>query len=129
MPVAVDDREDLGDELLESRRGVELVHLGGEVLGQQRFVVGEAEVDEFAARAVGVLAVAVREGEEVGDVVHLQDDVVARPNALEHLVECRDPAAEVLTLRHGVCPHPSYRQCAEDTPDTPRAAHRVLPRR
>ncbi len=127
MPLAVDDREHLGDEPLESCRRIELVDLGGQSLGEERLMVREAEVHQLAVGNVRVLAVPLREGQEVGDVVHLQHDVVARPHALEHAIERRDAAAEVLTLRHMSRPHPWGRWCAEDTPDTPRAAHRVRP--
>ncbi len=86
---------DLRDELLEPRRTVQLAD-GHAVSGRnQRRMLGEAEVDQAAARVPGGLAVRAHERSEVLDRVHLPDQVVARQQSPEHPVQRGHPRAEI----------------------------------
>ena len=94
-PRLADHAADLRDELLEPRRTVQLAD-GYAVSGRnQRRMVGEAEVDQAAARVPGGLAVRSHERSKVLDRIHLPNQVVARQQSPEHPVQRGHPRAEI----------------------------------
>ena len=85
----LDDLVDVGDEALEAQRGVRRVDLGAEVVGNQLLVGCKPEVDQPPVRCQGGLGIGRDQGLVVRHPVHLPDDVVARHDAPEHLVQSR----------------------------------------
>jgi hypothetical protein len=102
-PRFVDGPMDLGDEVLEPGLDLQPADARPRVVGHERIVVAEAEVDELPPFLPGILAEVADEGGVVADRIDLPDDVVAGDQAAEHAVQARQSGAE-LGADHGEPP-------------------------
>ncbi len=93
-----------GLEPLSELNRVDLCSRG---IGQQRRMLGEAEVDEAYAGFLGVITVGLHEGQVFLDGVDLPYDVVSRDHAAQDVVEIRKARTELWS----VVRHDSFSRC------------------
>ena len=83
----LDDAVNLQQERLEPLFGTESVDMGVRSFRYQRLMTGESKVDDRLGGPQGVFVIGLDDGEVVLDGIHLPDDVVARQDAPENLIE------------------------------------------
>jgi hypothetical protein len=98
--LGLDQVVDARGEVLESARRVEPVHFDV-VVGHQRRMLGEPDVQDAAALRARLGDERVEDGAEGVQVVHLPDDVVAQAEAVDGLVEPGDAGAGALCCHGG----------------------------
>ena len=94
-PGGLNDAVHFRDEGLELGIGREFVDGGPQGFGHQRVMVGEAEVDQIPALGQRGLAVGNDEGREIGQRFHLPHEAVARHQAVQNLIQSRQPRGEL----------------------------------